>query len=187
MRSSTLHKSSISRERIAALEELLSDKATTYDSSPGVYVRSDKDRELDILWQGFKVNCREERSPGVYLTIGFITGAICMFLMTTILNFGNTSHETFADLNLWKKANTEAAEVKIKAAPIGLTPPAQTVTVAGKSEKYSIQSGDTLEKVALRFYGTSDPVKIKQIQDANNLENPDRISIGQELTVPMGN
>ncbi|MCK7516005.1 MAG: hypothetical protein MZV70_76575 [Desulfobacterales bacterium] len=79
MKSSTLHRPGISKERIAALEELLSDKPTSYDSSPGVYVRSDKDRELDILWQGFKINSKDERSPGVYLTIGFVTGAYACF------------------------------------------------------------------------------------------------------------
>jgi LysM repeat protein len=185
MKSSTLHRSSISKERIAALEELLSDKSQPYDSSPGVYVRSDKDRELDILWQGFKMNTREERSPGVYLSIGFVTGAICMFLMSTILNFGNPSHESFIDLNLWKKANTE---VKATTAPTPINvAPASKIAAEEKSEKYTIQSGDTLEKVALRYYGSTSPEKIQKIQDANGLDNPNKISIGQELTVPVEN
>jgi hypothetical protein len=183
MRSSTLHRSSISKERIAALEELLSDKSQPYDSSPGVYVRSDKDRELDVLWQGFKINTREERSPGVYLSIGFVTGAICMFLMTTILNLGNPSHENFVDLNLWKKGNTE---VKEKVTPIGVNPASKIASVA-KTEKYTIQNGDTLEKVALRYFGSATPEKIKEIQDANGLDNPNKISIGQELTIPVEN
>lgn len=183
MRSSTLHRSTISKERIAALEELLSDKSQPYDSSPGVYVRSDKDRELDILWQGFKMNTREERSPGVYLSIGFVTGAICMFLMSTILNFGNPSHESFIDLNLWKKGNTE---VKEKVTPIGVNPASKAVATV-KTEKYTIQNGDTLEKVALRYFGSASPENIQKIQDANGLDNPNKISIGQELTVPVEN
>jgi len=183
MRNSTLHRSSISKERIAALEELLSDKSQPYDSSPGVYVRSDKDRELDILWQGFKMNTREERSPGVYLSIGFVTGAICMFLMSTILNLGNPSHESFIDLNLWKKANTE---VKEKVTPIGVNPASKADSTA-KTEKYTIQSGDTLEKVALKYYGSTNPDKIQKIQVANGLDNPNKISIGQELNIPVEN
>lgn len=181
MKSSTLHKSSISKERIAALEELLTDKTATYDSSPGVYVRSDKDRELDILWQGFKPTSREERSPGIYLSVGFITGAICMFLMSTILNFGYPNKDTFADLNLWKKGNTE---VKAKATPISVTP-ANTDSTPTSSEKYVIQNGDTLESVALKYYGTASPEKIQMIQEASGLDNPNRISIGQEITVPV--
>jgi len=183
MRSNTLHRSSISKERIAALEELLSDKSQPYDSSPGVYVRSDKDRELDVLWQGFKINTREERSPGIYLSIGFVTGALCMFLMTTILNFGNPSHESSIDLNLWKKGNTE---VKEKVTPISVNPASKAVSTA-KTEKYTIQNGDTLEKVALRYFGSTSPEKIQQIQDANGLSNPNKISIGQELTIPVEN
>ncbi|MDD3014175.1 MAG: LysM domain-containing protein [Candidatus Gastranaerophilales bacterium] len=183
MRSSTLHRSSISKERIAALEELLSDKSQPYDSSPGVYVRSDKDRELDILWQGFKLNTKEERSPGIYLSIGFVTGAICMFLMTTILNFGNPSHESFIDLNLWKKGNTE---VKEKVTPIGVNPASKAVSTV-KTEKYTIQNGDTLEKVALRYFGSASPEKIQKIQEVNGLDNPNRISIGQKLIIPVEN
>lgn len=184
MKSSTLHRQGISKERIAALEELLSDNSKPYDSSPGVYVRSDKDRELDILWQGFKINSKEERSPGIYLTIGFITGAICMFLMTTILNLGNPSKESFSDLNLWKKGNTE---VKQKVTPVSITPSTTTQNPNVKTEKYAIAQGDTLEKVALRFYGTADPSKIEQIQTVNNMDDPNKLQIGQELLIPLEN
>lgn len=187
MRSSTLQRSSISKERIAALEELLSDKSQPYDSSPGVYVRSEKDKELDILWQGFKINTKEERSPGVYLSIGFVTGAICMFLMSTILNLGNPSHEGFIDLNLWKKANTEVKATTVApTTPINVTPASQVATET-KNETYTIQSGDTLERVALKYYGSTSPEKIQKIQDANNLDNPNKISIGQVLTIPVEN
>lgn len=186
MKTNNIYRSGISKERIAALEELLSDNSVPYDSSPGVYVRSDKDRELDVLWQGFKVNSRDEKTPGLYLTIGFITGAICMFLMITILNLGNPSKESFSDLNLWKKGNTE---VKQKAnTPVTLTPstPVSQNTYT-KTEKYKVQDGDTLEKISLRFYGTPDPAKIEQIQAANNMDNPNALQIDQELTIPLEN
>jgi LysM repeat protein len=185
MKNNTLDRPTISKERIAALEELLSDRTPqAYDTTPGVYIRSDKDRELDILWQGFKINGKEERSPGVYLTIGFITGAICMFLMTTILNLGNPSKDSFADLNLWKKGNTEIKE-KVTT-PVTITPPNQTAQ-SGRTETYKIQSGDTLESVALKYYGTSDPGKIEQIQTANNMDDPNKLQIGQNIVVPLEN
>lgn len=183
--SSTLHRSNISKERIKALEELLSNSPKPYDSSPGVYVRSDKDRELDVLWQGFKINSKEERSPGVYLSIGFVTGAICMFLMITILNFGNPSKEGFADLSLWKRGNTE---VKKDAASITVTPASQADSdISGKTEKYQIQEGDTLEKIALRFYGASTPERIQKIQIVNNLKSPHQIRAGDQLNIPVQN
>lgn len=50
--------------------------------------------------------------------------------------------------------------------------------------KYKVQSGDTLSKVAKRFYGDSN--KYRQIFDANRdvLKDPDKISVGQELNLP---
>jgi len=186
MKSSTLHRSTISKERVAALEELLKDDAMSYDSSPGVYVRSDKDRELDLLWQGCKINSKEERSPGVYLLIGFIAGAACMFLMTFILNMGKPTGEFFANLNLWEKNHAQVSE---KQAQISIDPSSQTI-VAGsgaRTEKYEIQNGDSLAKIALRFYGSATPEKIQKIQTENNLINPNQISVGKELNIPLEN
>jgi len=186
MKSSTLHKPGISKERIAALEELLSDKSNSpYDSSPGVYVRSDKDRELDILWQGYKINSKEEKSPSVYLAIGFVTGALCMLLITTVLNFGKTSNESFTDLNLWKKGNSQVQVKSVQ--PVSVTPASasEVQTTATDKEVYVIQSGDTLEKVALKYYGTSDPAKIQEIQTASNMSDPNKLQIGQKILVPI--
>jgi LysM repeat protein len=190
MKSSTLHKPGISKERIAALEELLSDKSgSPYDSSPGVYVRSDKDRELDILWQGYKINSKEEKSPGFYLAIGFVTGVLCMFLVTTILNLGKTSNEGYTDLNLWKKGNSQVQVKPVQPVSVTTASPseAQSTTTEGQQEIYVIQSGDTLEKVSLKYYGTSDPTKIKEIQDANKMSDPNKLQIGQKIVVPIQN
>lgn len=187
MKSSTLNRSEISKERIEALDELLSNQSSSYDSSPGVYVRSDKDRELDILWQGFKINSKEERSPGVYLSIGFVTGAICMFLMTTILNFGKPSTDNVSDLNLWKKGNVETQQkkdVNINVTPATSSESA-TSSTDGRTESYKVESGDSLERIAIKFYGSSTPEKIQKIQTANSLSSPDTIKIGQELQIPV--
>ncbi len=50
------------------------------------------------------------------------------------------------------------------------------------SSKYQVQSGDTLWKLALRFYGDGrlHPV----ISVINHLSNPDHIVVGQELEIP---
>lgn len=189
MKSSTLHKPNISKERIAALEELLQDKKISYDSSPGVYVRSDNDQELDILWQGFKLNTKDERSPGVYLTIGFITGAICMFLMSTILNLGTPAKDGFMDLNLWKQGNIKSE--KVVTPQISVTPSESLNAAEGsgnmKKEKYTVESGDTLEAIAYKYYGSRTPEKIQLIQTANNMTSPDQIAIGQEIIIPVEN
>jgi nucleoid-associated protein YgaU len=49
---------------------------------------------------------------------------------------------------------------------------------------YEVVSGDTLSKIAKRFYG--DPAQYMKIFEANRdqLKDPDRIQIGQKLKVP---
>jgi nucleoid-associated protein YgaU len=50
--------------------------------------------------------------------------------------------------------------------------------------KYVVQSGDSLSKIAKRIYG--DANAYHQIFNANTdkLDDPDRIQVGQELTLP---
>ena len=43
---------------------------------------------------------------------------------------------------------------------------------------YTVASGDVLSGIALRF-----GVTVKQIQDWNNIKNPNVISVGQKLTI----
>ncbi len=183
MKSSTLHKSNLSKERIKALEELISEKSMPYDSSPGVYIRNDKDRELDKLWQDFKFNQRDDRSQGLYLIMGFLAGALSMFLVLSLFNLGNSS-ENFAELKLWKKANSETAQVNN---PISITPASEEDITRTITQNYRIRSGDSLETIALKFYGSSAPMYVKKIQKANNLRNSNFIVAGRKLTIPIDN
>jgi len=180
MRSSTLRRPNVSKERALVLDELLPKKSTNYDSSPGVYVRSDQDKELDVLWQGFKVNHREERSPGFYLSIGFITGAICAVLITLIINMGTPNKDNVSDLNLWKKATTKTTTSTVNIAPSS----AVETTVAPQTTEYVVKSGDTLGAISYKFYGVSTPEKIQKIQDANKMSSPDDLQINQKLVIP---
>lgn len=47
---------------------------------------------------------------------------------------------------------------------------------------YVVKSGDTLSKIAKEFYG--DAGKYMDIAKANNISNPDKINVGQELIIP---
>jgi nucleoid-associated protein YgaU len=47
---------------------------------------------------------------------------------------------------------------------------------------YSVKSGDTLSKIAKRFYG--DANHYKAIAEASGISNPDHIEVGQEVTLP---
>ena len=55
---------------------------------------------------------------------------------------------------------------------------------APTSEKYTVQPGDSLSKIAKQFYG--DASAYMRIFEANSdqLDDPNKIQVGQELTIP---
>jgi nucleoid-associated protein YgaU len=55
---------------------------------------------------------------------------------------------------------------------------------AAGGQTYTVRSGDTLRKIAQRFYG--DEMRWHAIRDANReqLPNPDNIQVGQQLNIP---
>ena len=166
------------------LEELRAKSNTiTEDTAPKTYVRPSKEKELDVLWQNFKVNQKVEKSPGVYLATGFIAGALCMFLMTALLSFSSNSLSNSASVDqpklIKRVKNQDAAKLAI--IPADKAEPAQTAA----PETYTIKSGDTLEGVIIRFYGKYDNSKVAKIMEANNMSNPNQLAIGQKLIIPM--
>ena len=52
----------------------------------------------------------------------------------------------------------------------------------GSGTIYVVKSGDNLYNISKSFYG--DPNEIAKIAQANNIANPDRIQIGQQLKIP---
>ena len=180
MKSSTLRRSNLSKERMMVLEELSKNKQQPYDASPGVYVRANKEKELDVLWQNFKVSQKEEKSPGIYLATGFIAGAIAMLIMTTLLSFsvqGNDSQDIASSAKVKEKA-------RLTFIPADKTTNEETIVAKG-TESYTIKNGDTLESIIIRFYGKYDPSKVEKIKVANKMSNPNNLQIGQVLTIPM--
>ncbi len=170
MKSSTLRRSNLSKEKMAVLEALSKYKQeSAYDNSPNVYVRPNKEKELDLLWQNFKISQKSEKSPSVYLATGFIAGALTMLLLTAIVNFSV------------KDSNIPAP--KTKSEQVNLLPASETASDV--SETYTVQSGDTVESILIRFYGSYSADKAKALQEANNLKNLNRLQIGQKLTIPM--
>jgi len=51
--------------------------------------------------------------------------------------------------------------------------------------EYSIQRGDTLETIAMRFYGNAYPSSVDKIKVANKIRNVRLIQVGQNLIIPM--
>jgi nucleoid-associated protein YgaU len=56
-------------------------------------------------------------------------------------------------------------------------------TAGGETQAYTIQSGDNLSKIAKRFYGEAS--KYTAIAEANGIDDPNKIQVGQELTLTV--
>jgi nucleoid-associated protein YgaU len=56
------------------------------------------------------------------------------------------------------------------------------IEVRQGNQTYTVQPGDNLSKISKRFYG--DANKYMTIAKANNMEDPDKIKVGQELLIP---
>lgn len=176
MKSSTVRRSNLSKEKIAVLEALSKYKHESTDNTPNVYLRSNKEKELDLLWQNFKINQKTEKSPIVYLTTGFIAGVVSASLLFAVL--GLSIHGVSAPVAVEKP--------KAQAENINLVPAAEsTATAVNGSEVYTVQSGDTMESILIRFYGGYSQERAWKVMNANNMKNPNKLSIGQKLTIPM--
>lgn len=180
MKSSTLRRSNLSKERMVVLEELYKNKKQPYDASPGIYVRANKEKELDVLWQNFKVSQKEDKSPGIYLVTGFIAGAIAMLIMTTLLSFSVRGTD-LQDTSPAPRFREKARLTFIPADKITNEEPA----LERGTESYTVKNGDTLAGIIVRFYGSYDPSKVAKIKEANNMENPNNLQIGQNLIIPL--
>lgn len=186
MKNSTLHRSNLSREKMALLADLKARKSQSGDNAPGIYKRPNKQKELDILWQSFKVNQREEKSPGIYLLTGFIVGALSMFLMSAVVSISSNSGDEVSDSTM-KMPKLERKLIKRNASKLAIVPPDKPAeeTASSTTESYTVKSGDTIEGIVIRFYGKYDKNKVSKIMIANNMKNPNEISIGEKLTIPM--
>jgi len=58
----------------------------------------------------------------------------------------------------------------------------QLTQTGGDAQPYTIKAGDNLSKVSKLFYG--DANHYQAIAEANGIDNPDHIQVGQEIQVP---
>ena len=56
---------------------------------------------------------------------------------------------------------------------------------AAANEQYTVQSGDTMESILIRFYGSYSKDKEALVLKTNNMTNPNKLAIGQKLTIPV--
>ncbi len=166
---------------MAVLEALSNYRHQSYDANtPSVYVRSSKEKELDILWQNFKVNQKSEKSPSVYLGIGFVAGAVFMLMLTALIGFSAKG--------IGSIASAPTPGIKNEQVKLNLIPASTDTNVSGAqkaSETYTVQSGDTMGAILVRFYGAETKENRSKVMLANNIKNPHKISIGQKLIIPI--
>jgi nucleoid-associated protein YgaU len=59
----------------------------------------------------------------------------------------------------------------------------EIATTGGPNQSYSVKSGDNLSKISARFYGS--PNHYSNIAAASNIADPNKIQVGQQITVPV--
>ena len=183
MKSTTLRRSNITKEKVQMMEAL--SRYNRQHQDEDFYKSQNKSREIDFLWQSFGVRPQKsEKAPQVYFVTGLICGVIITLAITTVVsllvNLTTPKDDMIAPP---KKAAVEtsgkfsfipADSAAVKTAPVKLS-----------NEEYTVKEGDTLESIVIRFYGSFDMSKVNAIQSANKMANPNALSIGQKLIIPM--
>ena len=180
MKSSTIRRSNLSKEKMAVLEALSKYRNEAYDNnSPSVYVRpQNKEKELDLLWQNFNINRKSDnKSPNVYLAAGFVAGAVAMLILTVLISFSAKGINSVAEEHV--------APVKKEKLSLSFIPSSDKAETNAVNEIYTVQNGDTMEAILVRFYGSYSKEKESLVLKTNNMTNPNKLSIGQQLTIPM--
>ena len=185
MKGSTLHRSSLTKERMGVLANHVgqSDKKQTAKMQLNQYYRATKAQELDLLWGGVQkgiqkvhnvARATQQKSPAVYLLIGFVAGVLFMSFIIMIVSICSALPKSATKINAKKNV-----------AIIGEDTVMSANAVSFSQEKYIVKKGDTLNGIAYRFYGKHDQAKILEIQRINNIINPQAMRIGQELLIPV--
>ena len=85
MKSTTLRRSNITREKVAMMEAL--ERYNREHMDEDFYRRQSKSKELDLLLQNFGVRQQKtEKAPQVYFVVGLIAGVIITLLITTFVS-----------------------------------------------------------------------------------------------------
>ncbi len=175
MKGSSLHRAGLSKERMAMLENI---KPNNLQNDEIPQYSKAQPNELDLLYKnvekGFiQARTTLERTPAVYLLVGFIAGVIFTTIVAVLIGLSATSPN---------ETEIEEAPTKEK---VTVETPVSNESSRLAYEKYTVKSGDTIDKIAYKFYGVYDLDKIQKILDVNNLKNPEKLQIGQILAIPM--
>jgi LysM repeat protein len=185
MKSSTLRRSNITKEKVAMMEALT--RYNKQHQEDDFYRTQTKNRELDVLWQSFGVKAnKNEKAPQVYFVTGLICGVIITLAITTVIslliNLSTPKDDIVIPSSKKQVITDENSKFSFIPADSAATKP---VTPVSFNEEYIVKEGDTLESIVIRFYGAFDMNKVNAIQSVNKMANPNALSIGQKLCIPM--
>lgn len=183
MKSTTLRRSNITREKVAMMEAL--NRYNRAHQDEDFYRTQSKNRELDALWQSFGVKSQKsEKAPQVYFVTGLITGVIVTLLITTFISLLINVSTPKDDTAPVKRPAAESSG-RFTFIPADNAASKKQAVSTPINEEYVVKEGDTLESIVIRFYGSFDMDKVSRIQNANKMANPNALSIGQKLIIPI--
>lgn len=108
MKSSTIRRSTLSRESMEVIENLAKEQE---EGGLGEYVRPDeimhmqddepcsKAQEIDLLWQNFKSTQFNTNSPTAYILLGFLIGVVTTVIAFAGLRYMSKSHFSLAGVH----------------------------------------------------------------------------------------
>lgn len=188
MKSSTLHRSNLTKERMSMLENVKFQGKRSSVSNQ--FIRVNKTPELDVLYRSLGKNTlkksvsqgsnsasgKTQANPkNVFLGLGLIGGAIFLVLVGLIVWISSIPSN---------KNNIEPQLPKTKA-NLEVISDTKDIDEDIHQEKYTIKSGDTLNKITYRFYGKYDAKKIEEIKRINNITSAEGLQVGQVLLIPL--
>ncbi len=98
--------------------------------------------------------------------------------------FGKKKEKPKADFSNVESGSSSTAQAPPKFTPPPAPDPGPATGTSGAEQSYTVVAGDSLSKIARRFYG--DANKWPRIHEANRdqINNPDLIHPGQTLKIP---
>ena len=104
MKSTTLRRASLSKEKIQVLQNIAKYRPQIQENNvisdiPAVNNEGVQQEELDVLWNTLRLKNKQEKSPTVYLITGFILGAVTMLIIAVLMGVSmKTSNESVEDI-----------------------------------------------------------------------------------------
>ncbi len=154
-------------------------------------------RESDLPFEesGMVYEDSDQSGRGKRIAFYAVIAVICVACIFAIYSMlfkdrptTNTTQSTTAQTTTLATTTTTATTTATTKATTTATTTAttQSTSVSGLPTTYTVVSGDSLYKIAKKFYGEANQTVYDLIMEANNMTS-DRLQVGQVLTIPARN